>query len=108
MGGAGGGVKRGEPWAAGARRELHEETGIDKPLEFRSFGSVSPQAMKTCILPLLSLLSCEKYELPPELYNPREIVGNWLVLARCCQTTQNELVPLPLERAKQGRRLSSR
>lgn len=100
----GGGVKHGEPWVVGAQRELHEETGIDKPLElFRSLGSVSPQAVKNMhFTAVVFALVVKKYELPPELYNPREIVCTGWFLPDALPDDTNELVPLLLERAKQG------
>jgi len=100
----GGGVKRGEPWVAGAQRELHEETGIDKPLEsFRPLGSVSQQAVKNMhFTAVVFALILKKDELPQELHNPREIVCTGWFLPDTLPDDTNELVPLLLERAKQG------
>ncbi len=105
----GGGVKRGEPWAVAAQRELYEETGMKRPVDaFHSLGSIDSLAVKNMHFTAVAFsVLVQKSELPHKLHNPHEIVAvGWFTPDKLPDDT-NELVQVLLERAKdRGKSLS--
>lgn len=70
----GGGVNRHESPQAAARRELHEETGIDKPLrEFSYIRTIAKSDLGLSFEVPVFHIKVVKNNLPKALYNPIEV-----------------------------------
>ena len=70
----GGGVDRGETLVNAAKRELHEETGIDAPLShFHYLRTLNKSESKLAFSAPIFYIAVQKKDLPEKPHNPREI-----------------------------------
>lgn len=72
----GGGVNRGESLEAAAQRELHEETGIDRPLSaFRFVRVIQKNELGLSFNAPIFHVRARTSDLPRRLHNPREVAA---------------------------------
>lgn len=78
----GGGVNFREAPQAAARREIHEETGVDIPLEeLRLIRTIQRTESELPYVAIILTATCRRSDLPETLYNSREIAtAQWFAV----------------------------